>query len=54
MWVRLAQRFPVRIRLIDVPEDELISAGMTCTVILNDASKPHIGTGVKHVMSGLF
>jgi hypothetical protein len=53
-WVRLAQRIPVRIRLTDVPEDELISAGMTCTVILNDASKPHFGTGVKHVMAALF
>ena len=53
-WVRLAQRIPVRIRLTDVPEDTLISAGMTCTVILNDASKPHIGTGVKHMMAALF
>jgi multidrug resistance efflux pump len=50
----LAQRIPVRIRLTDVPDDVLISAGMTGTVILIDASKPHIGTGVKHVMAALF
>jgi len=52
-WVRLAQRIPVRIRLTDVPEDTLISAGMTCTVILNETTKPHIGTGIKHAMAAL-
>jgi len=35
-WVRLAQRIPVRIRLTDVPPGVLISAGMTCTVIVRD------------------
>jgi len=35
-WVRLAQRIPVRIRLTDVPPGVLISAGMTCTVIVVD------------------
>ena len=33
-WVRLAQRIPVRICLIDVPAGVLIAAGMTCTVKL--------------------
>ena len=37
-WVRLAQRIPVRIHLTDVPGGVLISAGMTCTVILNDGA----------------
>ena len=37
-WVRLAQRIPVRIHLTDVPEGVLISAGMTCTVILNNGA----------------
>jgi len=35
-WVRLAQRIPVRIRLTDMPPGVLISAGMTCTVIVAD------------------
>ncbi|MGY8663804.1 HlyD family secretion protein [Bradyrhizobium sp. UFLA05-109] len=52
-WVRLAQRIPVRVRLTDVPENILVSAGMTCTVILNDAAKPHIGTRVKRAMAAL-
>jgi RND family efflux transporter MFP subunit len=34
-WVRLAQRVPVRIHLDHVPEDVLLSAGTTCTVIVN-------------------
>lgn len=33
-WVRLAQRVPVRIHLDPVPEDFVLAAGMTCTVIL--------------------
>ncbi|WP_426141016.1 efflux RND transporter periplasmic adaptor subunit [Pseudomonas sp. DWP3-1-2] len=34
-WVRLAQRVPVRIHLDHVPEDVFLSAGTTCTVIVN-------------------
>ncbi|CAD5108716.1 efflux RND transporter periplasmic adaptor subunit [Zestomonas carbonaria] len=33
-WVRLAQRIPVRIHIDDVPDDVLLSAGMTGTVIV--------------------
>lgn len=33
-WVRLAQRIPTRIHIDDVPENALISAGMTCTVVV--------------------
>lgn len=33
-WVRLAQRIPVRIELDPIPDDILLSAGQTCTVIL--------------------
>lgn len=33
-WVRLAQRIPVRIRLDTIPNDIILSAGMTCTVII--------------------
>ena len=33
-WVRLAQRIPVRIHIDDVPKGVLISAGMTCTVVV--------------------
>lgn len=31
-WVRLAQRIPVRIKLIDVPKGTILSSGMTVTV----------------------
>ena len=31
-WVRLAQRIPVRIKLINVPKDIILSSGMTVTV----------------------
>lgn len=37
-WVRLAQRIPVTIHLSAMPSDELISAGMTCTVVMTDGS----------------
>lgn len=33
-WVRLAQRVPVRISIDRVPEDVLLAAGTTCTVIV--------------------
>src|SRR6266436_4967316 len=40
-WVHLAQRIPVRIKLIDVPKDTILSSGMTVTVsiIQETASK---------------
>jgi multidrug resistance efflux pump len=31
-WVRLAQRIPVRISLLDVPKGTILSSGMTATV----------------------
>ncbi len=34
-WVRLAQRVPVRIHLDNVPDDVVLAAGITCTVIVN-------------------
>jgi RND family efflux transporter MFP subunit len=34
-WVRLAQRIPVRIKLINVPKDTVLSSGMTVTVSIN-------------------
>jgi multidrug resistance efflux pump len=43
-WVRLAQRVPVRIRLTDVPPGVLISAGMTCTVVIKEGAT--FGTGI--------
>ncbi len=33
-WVRLAERIPVRIRIDHVPKGVLVSAGMTCTVVV--------------------
>ncbi|MBM7062787.1 efflux RND transporter periplasmic adaptor subunit [Pseudomonas sp. UL073] len=37
-WVRLAQRVPVRIHLDELPAGLLLSAGMTCTVVIGDAA----------------
>jgi RND family efflux transporter MFP subunit len=39
-WVRLAQRVPVRIHLDNVPEGVVLSAGITCTVIVNPGIEP--------------
>ncbi|MEX3526910.1 MAG: HlyD family secretion protein [Burkholderia sp.] len=44
-WVRLAQRVPVRIHIDEVPEGLVLSAGTTCTVIIDEgkdrkAAKP--------------
>src|SRR5262249_50334254 len=52
-WVRLAQRIPVRIRLTHVPPGVLVSAGMTCTVVIKEGAAP-IGTGLKKVMTAIF
>jgi multidrug resistance efflux pump len=43
-WVRLAQRIPVSLHITHVPPGVLISAGMTCTVVIKEETKP--GTGV--------
>ncbi|BDZ72442.1 hypothetical protein GCM10025856_01610 [Methylophaga marina] len=46
-WGRLEQRIPVRIALDEVPEQTLLDAGMTCTVIVknNKAKKEPAATG---------
>ena len=33
-WVRLAQRIPVRIHIDSIPDDVVLSAGMTCTLVV--------------------
>ncbi|WP_179404039.1 efflux RND transporter periplasmic adaptor subunit [Burkholderia guangdongensis] len=38
-WVRLAQRVPVRIKIDEVPDGVLLSAGTTCTVIIEPEKK---------------
>jgi multidrug resistance efflux pump len=53
-WVRLAQRIPVRIHITHVPPGVLISAGMTCTVVIKEGAAPAIGRGVKKVMTAIF
>jgi RND family efflux transporter MFP subunit len=40
-WVRLAQRVPVRIKIDEVPDDVVLSAGTTCTVIVEQDQKQH-------------
>ena len=39
-WVRLAQRIPVRITLNEVPDEMLLSVGMTATVRVRPAAQP--------------
>jgi multidrug resistance efflux pump len=34
-WVRLAQRVPVRIKLLNVPADLPLVAGTTCTISIH-------------------
>src|SRR5271165_2453289 len=52
-WVRLAQRVPVRIRITNVPPDVLVSAGMTCTVVLKDGAHPEIGATAKQLLAAI-
>jgi len=52
-WVRLAQRIPVGIHLTHVPPGVLISAGMTCTVVMKEGTAPEIGLGIKKVMTAI-
>lgn len=35
-WIRLAQRIPVRVRLLDVPKDIQLRVGMTASVLIRD------------------
>jgi len=53
-WVRLAQRIPVRLRLTHVPPGVLVSAGMTCTVVMKDGAAPQIGLGLRKAMAAIF
>ena len=34
-WVRLAQRLPIRIKIDHVPDNVIIAAGQTCTIVLD-------------------
>jgi multidrug resistance efflux pump len=38
-WVRLAQRIPVRIHIDQVPDNVIVSSGMTCTVVVNTSGR---------------
>jgi len=53
-WVRLAQRIPVGIHLTHVPPGVLISAEMTCTVVMKEGTAPEIGLGIQKVMTAIF
>ena len=50
-WVRLAQRIPVTVHLTHVPSGVLVSAGMTCTVVMKEGAAPAIGLGIKKAMA---
>ena len=53
-WVRLAQRIPVTIHFARAPPGVLVSAGMTCTVVMKEGAAPQIGLGIKKVMAAIF
>jgi multidrug resistance efflux pump len=53
-WVRLAQRIPVRVHITHVPPGVLVSAGMTCTVVMKEGAGPEIGLGIKKAMAAIF
>src|SRR6266478_6287806 len=53
-WVRLAQRIPVTLHLTHVPPGVLVSAGMTCTVVMKEGAAPQIGLGIRKVMAAIF
>jgi multidrug resistance efflux pump len=52
-WVRLAQRIPVGIHITHVPPGVLVSAGMTCTVVIKEGATAQIGLGVKRIMTAI-
>ena len=53
-WVRLAQRIPVTVHLTHVPPGVLVSAGMTCTVVMKEGEGPKVGLAVKTFLTALF
>ncbi len=53
-WVRLAQRIPVRVQITHVPPGVVVSAGMTCTVVIKEGAAPQIGTGIKKALAAIF
>jgi multidrug resistance efflux pump len=52
-WVRLAQRIPVSLHITHVPRGVLISAGMTCTVVMKEGAAPQIGLIIKKLTTAI-
>jgi multidrug resistance efflux pump len=52
-WVRLAQRIPVSLHITHVPPGVLVSAGMTCTVVIKEGAAPEIGLGIKKIITAI-
>jgi len=50
-WVRLAQRIPVRITLDEIPDETLLSAGMTATVRIEKSDGDHANDRVSTPVS---
>jgi HlyD family secretion protein len=53
-WVRLAQRIPVTVHVTHVPPGVLVSAGMTCTVVMKEGAAPEIGLSLKKAVAAIF
>jgi multidrug resistance efflux pump len=52
-WVRLAQRIPVSLHITHVPPGVLVSAGMTCTVVIKEGAAPEIGLVIKKIITAI-
>jgi multidrug resistance efflux pump len=52
-WVRLAQRIPVSLHITNVPPGVLVSAGMTCTVVIKEGVAPEIWLGIKKIITAI-
>jgi multidrug resistance efflux pump len=50
----LAQRIPVSLHLTHVPPGVLVSAGMTCTVVMKEGAGPKVGLTVENLLAALF
>ena len=42
------------VHITHVPPGVLVSAGMTCTVVMKEGAAPEIGLGIKKAMAAIF
>ena len=52
--MRLAQRIPVTVHLTHVPPGVVVSAGVTCAVVMKEGAAPEIGLSLKKALAAIF